>query len=57
MATEDDMLLTNAQGLALVGAYVVVVLVLLLALVYLHCERRKLRAWQRTLAEEQNEKN
>ena len=51
------MLLTNAQGLALVGAYVVVVLVLLLALVYLHCERRKLRAWQRTLAEEQNEKN
>ena len=51
------MLLTNAQGLALVGAYVVVVLVLLLALVYLHCERRKLRALRQTLTEKHDEEN
>ena len=51
------MLLTNAQGLALVGAYVVVVLALLIALVYLHCEHRKLRVLQQTLTEKQHEEN
>ena len=51
------MILTNAQGMALVGAYAVVVLTLLLALLYLYGQRRKLQAVQRNLAETQNEKN
>ena len=51
------MLLTNAQGMALAGAYAVVVLFLLAAMLYLYGERRKLRNLQRTLTETQNEKN
>ncbi len=51
------MWLTNAQGWALAGAYVVVVLALLSALVYLYYERRKLRALQQTLTEKQHEEN
>ena len=54
------MSLTSAQGLALAGAYIVVVLALLLALVYLYYERRKLHALQQTLTEQteqQHEEN
>lgn len=54
---EGGMLLTSAQGLALAGAYIVVVLALLLALVYLYYERRKLHALQQTLTEQQHEEN
>lgn len=51
------MLLTTAQGLALGGAYAVVVLVLVLAMLYLFLERLKLRVLQKTLEEKNSEKN
>ena len=50
------MLLTTAQGLALYGAYAIVVLVLVLAMLYIFLERLKLRVLRKTLEGKHNEK-